>query len=68
MTLLLNSLRCFLVDSKSNAGKTKLADSVPYLPTEMSETVLFSVALIITGFLLVLAIDKIASIKSKVVS
>jgi len=49
-------------------GKSKLADSVPYIPTEMSETVLYSVALIITGFLLVLAIDKIATMKSKVVS
>jgi len=44
-------------------GKSRLINSMPLFPTEFSQTVLFSIVLIITGFIVVLVLNKFAVIK-----
>jgi len=46
-------------------GKLRLIDSVPLFPAEFSLTVIFSISLIITGFIVVLVINKFAVVKSE---
>lgn len=47
-------------------GKQKLVESAPYLPAELSHTVIFAVFMIIVGFAVVLALNWFAVIREKV--
>lgn len=45
-------------------GKARLIDSTPALPTELSSPVILSIGMIMTGFLLVLALNRFAVVKA----
>lgn len=47
-------------------NKSRLIGSTPYLPSELSQTVLFAVFMIIVGFVIVIAINRLAIIREKV--
>lgn len=44
-------------------GKARLIDSIPALPTELSLPVILSIGMIVTGFLLVLTLNRFAVVK-----
>lgn len=46
-------------------GKPRLIDSVPFFPPEMTQTVLSSFSMIITGFMIVFIVNWFATIKQK---
>lgn len=45
--------------------KPRLVNSIPYFPTELSQTVLFAVFMIIVGFAVVIILERLAIIREK---
>ncbi|MFQ5659388.1 MAG: DUF368 domain-containing protein [Gammaproteobacteria bacterium] len=47
-------------------GKPRLIDSIPVFPAELSQTVLFSILMVVIGFITILVINRVAIIKGEV--